>query len=96
MEVEWDYKITPNIWWENKIVFKITNLLSANLNVLLKYNELEKTEHLEEGKNSFWQRWQVNESFGLGLNFNFTSKEPVENNLDKFVKASVVKKRKKR
>ena len=96
MEVEWDYKITPTIWWENKFVFKITNLLSANLNVIFKYNETEKTEHKEEGKDNFWQTWQVNESLGLGLNFNFTSKEPVDNNLDKFVKASAVKKRKKR
>ena len=96
MEVEWDYVLVPNIWWENKFVFKITNLLSANLGVILKYNEVEKTEHMEEGKNSFWQTWQVNQSFSLGLNFNFTSKDPVKNDLDKFVKASSVKKRRKR
>ncbi len=96
LEAQWDYERDPTIWWENKLVFKITNLLSANLNVIIKYDEQEQTENKKEGKNSFWQTIQINESFGLGLNFNFTSKELAENNLDQFVKASAVKKRKKR
>lgn len=96
LETFWDYTKNPTIWWENKLNFKFTNLLSANLYFQLKYDESVETPNSLEGHNSFWQTWQINESLGLGLVYNFKSKAPVETDVSQYVKASDVKKRKRK
>lgn len=96
LESFWDYTMSPTLWWENKLNFKFTNLFSANLYIQMKYDESVQTPRSMEGKNSFWQKWQINESLGLGLIYNFKSKAPVEEDVSKYVKASDTRKRRNR
>lgn len=93
LETFWNYNLAPTFWWENKINFKFTNLFSANLYIQMRYDEEMETPRSLEGKNSFWDKWQINESFGLGLVYNFKSKAPQEEDVSKFVKARDTKKR---
>lgn len=74
---------TPILWWENKLSFKFTNLLSANFYLLTIYNDQIPTPQSKEGKNNFWQ---FNESLGFGISYRIKSKKyeaPPENNLTK-------------
>lgn len=93
LETFWDYNVAPTIWWENKLNFKFTNLLSANLYCQIKYDENVITDRSKEGMNSFWHRLQFNESFGIGLVFNFKSKSPVTDDVSMYVKARETKRK---
>ncbi|MEG0162706.1 MAG: hypothetical protein RR652_02120, partial [Mucinivorans sp.] len=83
LETFWRYdRDTPTLWWENNIAFKFTNLLWANLYVLAIYNDQIKTPRAESEGNF----WQIKESFGFGLTFNFNSKVnsgPVKSDITK-------------
>ncbi|MEG2098571.1 MAG: DUF3078 domain-containing protein [Mucinivorans sp.] len=83
LETFWRYdRNTPTLWWENNIAFKFTNLLWANLYVLAIYNDQIKTPRAESEGNF----WQIKESFGFGLTFNFNSKVnsgPVKSDITK-------------
>lgn len=78
LESFWNYDSDPTIWWENKLNFKFTNLFGANIYFLAKYNKNEAPPRVKEGGSSFWDYCQINESFGLGLSFNFQSKVPTK------------------
>ena len=70
LESFWRYdRECPTLWWENKLDFKITNLFGAKFYILAIYNDLIKTPRVDE--NNFWQ---INETLGLALTFNFESK----------------------
>lgn len=70
LETFWQYnREIPTLWWENKLNFRFTNLFGANLYILTIYNDQINTPRAAD-KNF----WQINESFGFGLTFNFNSK----------------------
>lgn len=71
LETFWRYdRDLPTLWWENTFDFKLTNLLWARLYVLAIYNDQIDTPRGKSEGNF----WQINESFGFGLTFNFNSK----------------------
>lgn len=71
LETFWQYNRTiPTLWWENKLNFKFTNIFGASIYLLTIYNDQIKTPRAES-ENNFWQ---INESLGFGLTFNFESK----------------------
>lgn len=80
LETFWRYdQERPTLWWENKINFKFTNLFGATFYILTVYNDQIKTPRADE--RNFWQ---INETLGLSLTFNFDSKPnkgPVESSV---------------
>lgn len=72
MENFWSYEnIRPSIWWENKLTYNFTNLLSADLYVLMIYNDKINTPSVKDGGNNYFQ---FTESFGFGISYHFKSK----------------------
>lgn len=76
IESFWNYDSDPTVWWENKLNFKITNLLGLNFYLLAKYDRNTKTPRVAEGGTNFFDYWQINQSLGLALRFNYQSKPP--------------------
>lgn len=76
VESFWNYDSDPTVWWENKLNFKITNLLGLNFYLLAKYNRTEAPPRIKEGGSNFFDYWQINQSLGLALRFNYQSKAP--------------------
>lgn len=82
LEGFWRYdQERPTLWWENKIDFKITNIFGAKFYILTVYNDQINTPRASE--RNFWQ---INETLGLSLMFNFESKKnpgPLESTVTK-------------
>lgn len=75
----WDYYNCPTLWFEARLTYKLTKIFGASLYVKTIYDESIKTPYINDfGENNYWQ---INQSFGFNLTFNFDSKAnttPVE------------------
>lgn len=83
LESFWDYSfLRPNLWWENTINMKFTNVFGLKFYILIIYDDKIRTPRVDEGN-----FWQINESFGLSLTFNYNSKNHKGPALTKITKA---------
>lgn len=69
IESFWNYANTPTLWWESRLSFKLHALFNVALYVKFIYDESIVTPRSNESN-----FWQINQSFGFNLTFNFNSK----------------------
>lgn len=68
----WDYKTVPRIVSENSIDFKFAKMLSASFYIMAIYDDKIQTPDVKDGKNNYFQ---MTETFGFGIAYNFKTKE---------------------
>ncbi len=83
----WNYSGIPAMWWENKLNFKFSDVLSANFYVLMIYDQRIITPKVSEFQKTNpgapvngWDYLQLNQSMGFGLVYTMKSKprEPIK------------------
>ena|GEM_PF-2618720 len=82
----WDYNYTPNLDWTARLDMKFTTLFSCNFYIRGIYDEKIPTPRSKEGERKFLQ---INQSFGFGITYGFTSKKPPVPPENKYLKTRI-------